>query len=106
MQNSYNANCTPKYLFVEIYFESWDPKVHGTCIYLQSFYVAALIDECETNKHYPLVMFINGISKKTKSSPLSSSNSESSSKIKKSSMKNCHAMLRIYIYQLSTSYKG
>ena len=59
-QNFYNAYCTPT-IFVEKYFDSWDPKIHGPCNYLQIFYVAALIEECGTNKHYPLAMFRNGI---------------------------------------------
>ena len=37
-QNLYNAYCTPKYIFAEKDFESWDPKIHGPCNYLQSFY--------------------------------------------------------------------
>ena len=60
-ENVYNANCTPKYVFVEKYFDSWDPRIHGPRNYLQSFYVTALIDECGTNKNHPLEMFINGI---------------------------------------------
>ena len=52
-----------KIFFVEKYFESWDPKIHGPRNYLQSFYVAALIEECGTKNHYPLAMFRNGISK-------------------------------------------
>ena len=56
-ENLYNAKCTPKYFFVEKDFESWDPKIHGPCNYLQSFYVAALIDECGTNNHCPLAIF-------------------------------------------------
>ena len=54
----------PKSFFVEKDFESEDPKIHGPLNYLQSFYVADLIDECGTNKHYPLSMFINGIKKR------------------------------------------
>ena len=60
-ENVYNANCTPEYCFAEKYFEIWDPKIHSPHNYLQSFYVDALIDECGTNKHYPLAMFRNGI---------------------------------------------
>ena len=44
-ENLYNANCTPKSFFVEKDFESWDPKIHGPRNYLQSFYVAALIED-------------------------------------------------------------
>ena len=43
--------------FVEKYFDSLDPKIHGPCNYLQSFYVAALIDEYGITKHYPLESF-------------------------------------------------
>ena len=32
----YNAYCKRKYFFVENDFESWDPKIHGPCNYLQS----------------------------------------------------------------------
>ena len=64
----YNPNCTTKTFFVERNFESWYPKIHGPRNYLQSFYVATLIDKCGTNKNYPLSMFRNGIYKKTRSS--------------------------------------
>ena len=56
-QDFYNAFCTPKYFFSEKDFDSWDPKIHGPRNYLQSFYVADLIEQCGTNKHYPLEMF-------------------------------------------------
>ena len=46
-----------QFFFVEKYFESWDPKIHGPRNCLQSFYVAALIEECGTKKNYPLAMF-------------------------------------------------
>ena len=100
-ENLYNANCTPKYFFVDKYFESWDPKIHGLRNYLQSFYVAALIDECRTNKYDPPAIFRNGIYKKKISyykytmnngTPSSSSDSEMASKIKKSFVKFCHDM--------------
>ena len=67
-QNFYTAYCTPKSFFVEKYFDSWDPKIHSPRNYLHIFYVANPIDECSTNKLYPLAMFRNGISKKTISS--------------------------------------
>ena len=78
--------------FVEKYFESWDPKFYGPRNYLQIFYVAALIEECGIDNHYPLAMFRNGISKKTRlyykvktnyGTHLSSSDSEMASKVKK-----------------------
>ena len=56
-QNFYNAYCTQNPFFVEKNFESWDPKIHSPCNYLNSFYVAAPIEECRTDKHYPLAMF-------------------------------------------------
>ena len=104
-QNLYNAYCTPKYFFDEKDFESWDPKIHGHCNHIQSFYVATLIKECGTEKHYPLAMFRNGISKNTRSSykgtmnyetPLSSFDSEMASMVKK----NCHATFEKYEYAL------
>ena len=57
-----------QFFLFEKYFKSWDPKIHGPRNYLQSFYVAALIDKCGTNKHDPLENFRNGIYKKTISS--------------------------------------
>ena len=44
VQNFYNAYSTPKSFFVEKYFDSWDPKIHGPRNYLQGFYVAAHIN--------------------------------------------------------------
>ena len=95
----YNVNCTPKYCFVGKYFHSWDSKIHIRRNYLQSFYLDALIDKYSSNKHYPLAIFRNGLSKKTKSSykgtmnygtTLSSSDSEMAYKIKKHFVKNFH----------------
>ena len=60
-QNFYNAYCTPKYFIVEKYFHSLDTQIHGPRNCLQSFYVADFIEECGTNKNYPLSMFRNGI---------------------------------------------
>ena len=57
VQNFCKAYCSPKYVFVDKYFNSWDPKIHGPRNYLQSFYAAALIDKCVTTKYYPLAMF-------------------------------------------------
>ena len=54
---------TVRQKIVEKYLDSWYPKIHGPRNYLQSFYVAALIEECGTKKHYPISMFQNGISK-------------------------------------------
>ena len=91
LQNNYIIPTVPKFVFVGKYINTWDPQIHSPCNYLQIFYVAALIDECGTNNHYPLEMFRNGISKNTRSSykgtindetPLSSSDSEMASKIK------------------------
>ena len=60
-QNFYNAYRAQKYFFVEKYFKSWDPKIHGPHNYLQGFYVAALIEECGTKKHDPLAMLKKSI---------------------------------------------
>ena len=51
--NLYNSNCTPKYIFVEKYLETYDPKIYAPCNYLQSFCVTDLIDEFRTNNKYP-----------------------------------------------------
>ena len=56
-QNFYNAYYTSKSFFAEKDFDSWDPKIHRPCNYLQIFYVASLIDKYGTTKHYPLEMF-------------------------------------------------
>ena len=67
---------------------------------LNENYVASLIEECGTNNHYPLAMFRNGISKKTRSSyigmmedgiPSSFSDYSMTSKEKK----NCRATFKI-----------
>ena len=81
-----------KNIFVEKYFNSWDPKINCPRNYLQSFYVDALIEERGTENNYPLAMFRNDISKNSRSSykgtmnngtPLLSSDSEMTSKVKK-----------------------
>ena len=61
VQNSYNDYSTTKSFFVEKDFDSWYPQIHGPRNYLQSFYLAALIDKYGTTKHYTLAMFRNGI---------------------------------------------
>ena len=53
-QNLYNAYSMTKSFFVEKYFEIWDPQIHSPRTYIQIFYVAYLIEECGTKKHYPL----------------------------------------------------
>ena len=45
-ENFQNASCTPIKFFVEENFDSWHPKTHGPRNYLQSFYLAALIQKC------------------------------------------------------------
>ena len=40
-----NASCTPINVFVGENFDSWYPKTHGSRNYLQSFYLAALIQK-------------------------------------------------------------
>ena len=67
VKKNYNAYCTPKSFFVHKYLDIWDLKIHGPCNYLQSFNVADFIDKFKTTKHYPLVMFRNGISKNMRS---------------------------------------
>ena len=46
-----------KIFYVEKEFESWDPKILGPCNYLQSFYVADIIDKRGITNHYALVMY-------------------------------------------------
>ena len=45
-ENLQNVYCTPLEFFVEENFDIWDPKIHGPFNYLQSFYLAALIQKC------------------------------------------------------------
>ena len=87
-ENLYNANCTPKYFFVEKDFESWDPKIHGPCNYFQSFMWPLSLRNARTRSIIHL-QFLNGISVNTRSYykrtsnngiPLSSSDSEMASK--------------------------
>ena len=51
-------------IFVKKYFNSWDPKTHVLCNYLQIFNVAALIDKYGTTNHYPLALFQKIIKKR------------------------------------------
>ena len=80
------------HFLIEKYFDSSDPEIHSPRNYLQSFYVAAIIDKCKKTKHYPLALFRNYISERIRSSvtrnmddgtPLSSSDSAMKSKKKK-----------------------
>ena len=100
VKNLYNAYCTPKSFFVEKDFDSWYPKTHCPCNYIQSFYMESIIYKCGTTNHYQLKMFQNGISKHTRSSitgnidygiPSSSFDSAITPKKKK----NRHAMFKI-----------
>ena len=109
VQIFYNAYSTPKSFFVEKDFDSWDPKIHGPCNYLDIFYVAVLIDKCGTIKHYPLAMFLNSISKNTRSSvtgkidnriPPSSSDSVITSKKKKISVPHLKSKQKNIFYLL------
>ena len=50
-ENYQNASFTPTNVFVEENLDSWHPKTHGPCNYLQSFYFAALIHKCGENIH-------------------------------------------------------
>ena len=54
-----------KSFFVDKDFDSRYPKIHTPRNYLQSFYMAALIDEWGTKNNCPLAMFWNSISKNT-----------------------------------------
>ena len=109
VQNIYKSYTIPTYFFVEKYFDSWDPKIHGPRKYLLSFHVDALIEEYGTNKNHQFATFWNGISKNMRSSyigitedriPLSSSDSE----IKYNEKKNIRAMfktqMKIHFYLL------
>ena len=49
-ENFQNASCTPIQFFVEENLNSWHPKTHGPCNYLQIFYLAALIHKCGEKK--------------------------------------------------------
>ena len=62
-ENLQNAYCTPLECFVEENFDIWHSKIHGPFHYLQSFYLAALIQKCRET-HYPYAQFRNGISRK------------------------------------------
>ena len=48
-----NASCTPIF-FVEENLGSWHPKTHGPRIYLQIFYLVALIHKCREGNIYML----------------------------------------------------
>ena len=45
-ENLQNAYCTTLEFFFEMFFDIWDPKIHGPRNYIQSFYLAALIQKC------------------------------------------------------------
>ena len=60
-ENLQNAYCTPLEFFVEKFFDVWDSEIHGPRNYLQSFYLAALIQKCGEKKHYPFAEIRNGI---------------------------------------------
>ena len=94
---------------VEKDFDIWDPKIHGPRNYLQSFYVAALIEECGTEKHYPLANFQNGIPKNMILSykdtmdygtPVSSSDSEMASKENKNRRSMFEKKMNMHFYSL------
>ena len=44
-------------VFVEENVDSWNPKTHGPRNYLQSFYLAALIQKGGGKNHYPFAEF-------------------------------------------------
>ena len=45
-ENFQNSSCTPIKFFVEEILGNWHTKTHGPRNYLQSFYLAALINKC------------------------------------------------------------
>ena len=45
-ENLQNAYCTSLKFFIEENFDIWHPKIHGPRNYIQSFYLAALIQKC------------------------------------------------------------
>ena len=49
-ENLQNVYCTPLECFVEKIFDVWDPEIHGPRNYLQSFYLAALIQKTRRKK--------------------------------------------------------
>ena len=60
-ENLQNAYFTPLEFFVETNFDIWDPEIHGPCNYLQSFYLADLIQKFGGKKHYPFADIRNVI---------------------------------------------
>ena len=64
-ENLQNACCMPLVFFVEENFDNWHPKIHGPRNYLQSFYLATLIQKCGGKKHYPFAEFRNVILRKS-----------------------------------------
>ena len=89
--------------------DSWDSKIHGPRNYLQSFYVADIIEECWNKKYYPLAMFRNGIPKKKilsykgtmkNGTTLSSSDSEMASKKKKNHRATFEEKMNTHCYSL------
>ena len=74
-----NARCMPMKFFVEENLDSWHPKTHGPRNYLQSFYLAALINKCG-GKQYPFAEYQNVCTRKrTRSSHKESENNGTSS---------------------------
>ena len=68
-ENLQNTYFTPLEFFVEENFDIWDPLIHGPRNYLQSFYLAALIQKCGGKTHYPFAEIQNGnFKKRTRSS--------------------------------------
>ena len=88
-----NAYCTPLEFFVEENFDIWDPKIHGPRNYLQSFYLAALIQKCGVKNSLFICRYSKWYLKKKKTSSynermnngtsLSSSDYETTPKVKK-----------------------
>ena len=62
-ENFQNASCTPINVFIEENLDSWYPKTHSTCNYLQSFYLDPPIHKCE-KKQYPFAERRNMVTRK------------------------------------------
>ena len=63
MRNLYNSYCTPNVFLLRKISRVGIPKSTVLVVIFIFFYVAALIEEYGTKKHYPIAMFQNGISK-------------------------------------------
>ena len=67
-ENLQNAYCMPLEYFVEKHFDIWDPEIHSPREYLQSFYLASLIQKCGEKSIIHLQIFVMVFEKWTRSS--------------------------------------